>query len=244
MAAVLGDVMSVLECYDKGVCSGVKIDFGTGGLYYDRSQGPNWFNYYFEPVTIGNTSKAYFETDWPSKNGIPNLGDIANREQYASKITKYLKLKPEIAHEIDHFVATHFNNSFVIGIHYRGTDKDSEAPRVHYEKALAEVSKQAHLRNLQDYKIFVATDEHAFLEYMKTQHPGKILYNTDVQRSKNGKPLHLEQSSNQYENGKHALMDCILLSRTNLLIRTSSNFSLFSTYFNPKIPVIELNQRY
>src|SRR3990167_4909817 len=59
MFAVLGDVLSVLECYDTGFCSGVKIDFGTGGLYFDRQRGLNWFNYYFEPITLGVTNKSY-----------------------------------------------------------------------------------------------------------------------------------------------------------------------------------------
>ena len=43
---------------------------------------------------------------------------------------------------------------------------------------------------------------------------------------------------------ENALIDCILLSKTDLLIRTSSNFSLASTFFNPKLPVIELSKRH
>ena len=64
----------------------------------------------------------------------------------------------------------------MIGLHYRGTDKASEAPKVPYEQVQMEV------RQITDtlpedfpYKIFVATDEQAFLDFMIQHFPGKIV---------------------------------------------------------------------
>ncbi len=68
-----------------------------------------------------------------------------------------------------------------------------------------------------------------------------ITYST--QRSDDQTALHLKFSNN-YLHGEEAIIDCLLLSRGSVLIRTSSNLSLWSSYFNPSIPVIELSQRY
>ena len=62
------------------------------------------------------------------------------------------------------------------------------------------------------------------------------------QRSKDGKPVHYN-SEDPYRVGEEALIDCLLLSRTNLLVRTSSNLSLCARYFNPSIPSIEVSVR-
>lgn len=245
MFAELVDVLSVLECYDTGFCSGAKIDFGTGGVYFDQSKGPNWFNYYFSPLVLGNTQKTYFVVEIPSHNGLRNLEvEEPSRFKINYLIKKYVKIRPEIVFETNQFAETHFLNSFIIGIHYRGTDKGSEAPAVKYENVVDEVLKQIQLHHLERYKIFIATDEYDFLEYMKAQFPGKIVYLQGVERSKDGKPLHMGKDSGQYEQGKQALMDSVLLSKTDFLIRTSSNLSLFSTYLNPKLPVFELSKRY
>ncbi|MEI6790088.1 MAG: hypothetical protein WCK42_02780, partial [Myxococcaceae bacterium] len=74
--------------------------------------------------------------------------------------------------------------------------------------------------------------------------PHQVVYLPEVKRSKDGKPLHLGKQQGQYESGLDALMDCLVLSKTNLLIRTSSNLSRWSAYFNPDLPVIELNKRH
>ncbi len=62
-------------------------------------------------------------------------------------------------------------------------------------------------------------------------------------RSNDMAPLHLKLSNN-YLHGEEAFIDCLLLSKGDVLIRTSSNLSLWSTYFNPIMPVIALNARY
>lgn len=82
------------------------------------------------------------------------------------------------------------------------------------------------------YKIFVASDEMNFFQYLNAEFPGKIFAYDNT-----------EKYRGSYSAGETALIDCVLLSRCNLLIKTSSNLSLASTYFNPEIRVIELNER-
>jgi hypothetical protein len=176
--------------------------------------------------------------------GVPRL--FSPEEAYML-IQKHIQIKPHVTKRVEDFVNANFGNCFVIGLHYRGTDKIVHAPRVAYEEVIKVVqTKVASLAQslAQEYKIFVATDEQAFIDFIMTAFPGKICYQTDVIRSTDDKPLHVNAKMNRYKLGEDALTDCLLLSKTDFLIRTSSNLSLWSTYFNPTIPVLELNQRY
>jgi hypothetical protein len=132
----------------------------------------------------------------------------------------------------------------MIGIHYRGTDKNSEAPRLPYEEVTKHLLESIDRLETDQYKIFVATDERAFLDYMISIFQDKVCWIKEVQHSTNNAPLHINGGDKRFLMGKYALMDCIILSKTNLLLRTSSNLSKVSTFFNPTLEVIELSQRY
>jgi hypothetical protein len=263
MFSDLDNVWAVLDCYHARICSAIKIDFGTTGAYYDRTRGPNWFNYYFLPVELGESKaektvmdwlrgypareKEFIKTDDPMRGYLaqhhPDTSDFS-RAEIAALWNKYVKLRPEIENEVSQIVHSNFDGSFVFGVHYRGTDKISEAPRVKYEKVAEAIKHQAAIRHLSHFKIFVATDEQGFIDYFQAEFPREVVYLSDTERSKDGKPLHLAKEQHQYKMGKAALLDSLLLSRVNLLIRTSSNLSRWSTYFNPELSVIELSRRH
>jgi len=57
-------------------------------------------------------------------------------------------------------------------------------------------------------------------------------------RSATNQVVHTGPNRNPYECGEASIIDCILLSQTNVLIRTASNLSECSRYFNPELPVI------
>ncbi len=64
----------------------------------------------------------------------------------------------------------------------------------------------------------------------------------EAHRSSGTAGVHLS-NRNQYKIGEESILDALLLSKCDLLVRTSSNLSLWSTYFNPDLPVILLNER-
>jgi hypothetical protein len=43
-----------------------------------------------------------------------------------------------------------------------------------------------------------------------------------------------------YRKGEDVLIDCLLLSRSDFLLRCQSNVGELATYFNPELPVIDL----
>lgn len=244
MFATCNQILGQIYLFESGMLpkvSGIEVNFKTNGSYYDPNLGPNWWTYYFDQLDIGSkihskisypTTDQYWEA-WKIRYNIP-------REIAARIIKKHIHVKPAILHKVNTFKKSFFKDLYIIGIHYRGNDKKTEAPRVNYKKVFKLVEKN--IPKDKEFCIFVATDEQQFLDSINKAYPGLVI-STDSQRSSNGKAVH-HLFHNSYETGEQALIDCLLLSRCSLLIRTSSNLSLWSTFFNPELPVVLLNNRY
>jgi len=239
-------VLFFLQEYERDKINGLHVDFAKTGLYYDEKMGLNWWEYYFEPIILGNENSSRRTTCIEEDTHIdPNSIEFSNSiEDNHELIVKYIRVKSHILSKVDCFIEDNFPGKFVIGIHYRGTDKlYYEAPRVDYSDVIKNINVVTEsIPEETDYKIFIATDEEAFLDFMLKRFPGRVCY-FEIKRSTDGQPLHLDQSRDPYQAGESALIDALVLSRSDFLIRTSSNLSLCSKYFNPQLPFIELSQR-
>lgn len=244
MFSTFSYVAGVLNEYEKNPYAGIEVNFKDHGLYYDPSHGQNWWEYYCEPIKLGNAKKGYikqFDT-YQYVYYAHFTEDNLSREEVYKLIQKYIKIKKHIQDKIDKFEHDNFVGHSIISVHYRGTDKSSEAPRVPYDKVIGSVYDYVKDKKLEDYRIFLATDEQEFVDHMQQIFPNKVI-TYDSKRSLDGKPVHLT-TPNNYQVGEEALIDCVLLSRGDILIRTSSNLSMWSAFFNPRIPVVLLNKRY
>jgi hypothetical protein len=241
-------VVGFLNWYERQVAedlaSGMKVWFEQG-LYFDHGVGPNWWEYYFEPILtagppgddvelIGDSPKALWATEAIS---------TISRERAGQLIRKYIKVKPHVQRKIDAFGEQFFERRYVAGVHYRGTDKGNEAPKVAYDVVEAAVRRAIAGRS--DAVIFVATDEQQCLDHLKKAFGAQVVC-IDALRSANYEPVHHVNggwaSTDRYALGEEALIDCILLSRSNVIIRTQSNLSSSAGNINPTVPIVDLNR--
>jgi hypothetical protein len=244
MFAAANQVLGHLCLYEKGnysTFSGISVDFGEIGLYYDPDYGPNWWNYYFEPICLGALSPS--EARCASR--AEAVAALAARRQtprseVAAIVEKFVHVKPFIMEKVDDFVDRYFRGLYILGVHYRGADK-VESPRLPYTHVIQQIEKNLPLDR--PYKIFIATDEALFLEAAQEKFRDQIIH-IEAHRSRDREGVHQSPSNPHYMVGEEALIDALLLSKCNLLIRTSSNLSLWSTYFNPHLPVVLLNRRF
>ena len=240
MFSHVASVLGLLAHYEswKSSYAGLKIDFADQGLYYDPIAGPNWWEYYFEPIQIGPTDHRCSNIIGPDEQsafaGVTEVG--MSRTRGYELISRYVKAKPHIRDKVELFVRENFAGSYVIGIHYRGTDKDHEAPRIPYETVEMKVRKEMEAVETGRCRLFVATDEQAFLDYLLALFPGTVTY-CDVARSTDGRPIYLGDENN-YKKGEEAVLDCLVLARCDCIIRTVSNLGLISTMFNPGMPEV------
>ena len=237
-------VLGLLEHYEQWASqyAGLRVDF-TQGLYSDARFGANWWDYYFEPIRIGSSDDAVISVISPFQGDLFTFrGERLSRNRGFEIIERYIRPKPHISDKVETYVREIFQDAFVIGIHYRGTDKYQEAPVVPYERVREAVLEAIRAAMPVRYKLFLATDEQAFLDYMLAEFPGVLTYRT-MFRSIDGNPTHWIDKSN-HDKGEDAVIDCILLSRVNVLIRTASNLSLCSTYINSNVPEIALSREW
>lgn len=233
------DVLSLCKSYEQGIYSGITVDFAKRGYYYEKSYGLNWWNYYCKPICCGVKKKQKIiegHDPW-------EIELRTSREEAWELIQKYIVIKEDILEEVDQFCRNYFQGDLVIGVHYRGTDKCTEAPRISYEMMVEQILDKIEKYDLEKCKIFLATDEEGFLDYMLSIFGNRLCFKEETIRSTDQKPTHYNQL-HPYQSGKDAIIDALILSRCDILIRTSSNLSRWSTYFNPGLPVYEVSQRY
>lgn len=236
-AAVLG----LLEHYERwsSIYAGIRVDFGTKGLYYDPVAGENWWQYYFEPIELGSERHSTVRPVTPVQHDELALRAVPRR--LASELVRrYVRVRPGILEKVETYAREHFGQSHMIGIHYRGTDKKRDLPLVPFEAVWSTVQGRIEAANGAPCRIFVATDEQAFLDFMLSRVPRGLLYR-DLVRSTDGTPVH-ERDGDNHAKGEGALIDCLLLARTSCLIRTASNLGLCATFFNPELPEIVLSR--
>lgn len=237
-AAVLG----LLDHYERWqrLYAGVRVRF-AGGLYLDPPFGDNWWEYYFEPVDI------------VTRDGVPRVVDrhyhdlcanrverTMSRDRGAALVERYIALKPDVRLIVDRYIADHWLSAYVIGVHYRGTDKAIDAPRVPYEQVESVVRDAMRASPMEECKIFLASDEQTFVHHMRDRFPNQLLFR-DMFRSTDGRPTDVVNADGNRQKGLDAVVDCLLLSKTHFLVRTASNLSLCSTLFNRRLPNVLIN---
>lgn len=241
MFSVWMDVLSMVHCYEKGLYDGIEVQFEKEGFYYDKAHGENWWTYYCEPIKIGNCNNVHHVMGDPP--GAPGWIDHKlTRHEARAYIEKYIRVKPYIMDIVSQYQIDNFSGNFVISIHYRGTDKFAhESREVPYQNVAKQVDRVIEEKAGERYRIFIATDEQGFLNYMVQRYGNIVCFNQEALRSSDGRPLHLNMKD-PYKQGLDTVIDALLLSRGHYLIRTTSNLSRWSTFFNPDLPVHELNQ--
>ena len=213
----------------------------------------SWLSYYFDSsddavwqeVTDTTSEQNIYEIN--AKEVLDRLSRLSfnfPRDMAHPLISEFVP-KQELAEAVKTFKQTHFGEAFVVGLHYRGTDKvegGQEAIRVNYESINETLDTITSLGFT--YHLFVATDEEALIRHLKAREDITISY-TNSLRSNSNWPVHFSEGQRSgYQLGFEAILDCLLLSECDFLLRTESNLSRTSEFFNPDMPSINLTREY
>ncbi|MEY4093425.1 MAG: hypothetical protein RLZZ53_624 [Acidobacteriota bacterium] len=240
-SGLFSEFTAVLGCihhYEqhRDIYSGLAVDFGVDGLYYDAGRGRNWWEYYFAPIRLGSADHARVRTVplWQHDAFAEGVEATLSRETAAGLVRSQIVLQPEIQQAVDDFIARRFVGAPVLGVHYRDTDKHEESAPVAIAQMIDAI-RAALGRHAGAPNIFVATDDAHALDAISSAFPGRVL-SADAERSRDGEPVH-KRPGDAYRKGFEACVDCGVLARCAQLVRTSSNLGLVATYFNPAMPV-------
>jgi hypothetical protein len=203
----------------------------------------DWLTEFFvcrRPFTVSEMEAAFHRkhiTDF-DELGFTITPDLTLAEAHDVFFAR-LAIAPDVLAEVDAFVANEFRGR-VLGLHYRGTDKDREAEPVSYG---AMTANAAELMAMRDFgTVFVTSDEAAFVTFVEESFPhARVVSRSDHERSRDGRAIHQDRSAGRSRIGYDALCNALLLSRCDMLLRTTSFLSAWSAIFNPAIPIRTLN---
>jgi hypothetical protein len=143
LGAEFSAVLGSLNLYETGNYAGLKIDFNSG-LYLDPNlSGSNWWEYFFEPIVLGDENHLNkHQFDLSETCVLSGVGYTMSRARNFELIQKYIHVKPEIQQQVDNYYQDNFDGCYMIGVHHRGTDKAMEVSLVPYENTLKILRKE------------------------------------------------------------------------------------------------------
>jgi len=240
MASVIG----FLDFLENNHANGTVVF--NEGVYLDKEYGINWWEYHFEPIVIGEMNSPNIIPVSSPSLAIYTATNMPP-ERFCELYHRYIKPKKHILDKVNEFVDKNFKDKFVIGVHYRGTDKQlTETNKITPQEVINLVLyqlSQLDLKEKSNLTIFIATDEQKFLDLAIKNIPN-VVYQENAKRISGKEPLILGQQKHSYQDSAYTVIDCLLLSKSNLLIRTNSNLSMTSMFINPTMQTVSLNHSF
>lgn len=254
------NVFSVLGALDW--CAGegcqLAVRFDTGA-YLDPSRGPNWWDYFFEPVSDADAMALPLDDRGAATTFSRFVADrvILDRARSAALIRAHLRLRPAVLEGVEHFWEQSVESRFAVGLHLRGTDKFVEQPRVDLDAVEGYVERLVHGRPPGSWRLFIASDEQSYLDWARGRFGAALVFQ-DAQRSADGHGLHKPVPAADWPHGPHAtrpyphyvapppyrigleaLRDALYLARCDVFLAAQSCLSYFAAAWNPRMPMIE-----
>lgn len=178
--------------------------------------------------------KYNYDPDWYEKQ----------RTKANKIVKKYITLKKNIQREIDDFCDHYLKGHNVLGIHMRGTDKGlaGSHPQINRKVKPKEYYPfiDKYISHNKGCKIFLATDQIQYVDILRKRYGDRVLAYGATRSDGVVNPFQ-QNDGNNYKKGKDVLIDCLLLSKSDFLLKCASAVGEFATYFNPTIRSIDLN---
>ena len=174
-------------------------------------------------------------------SGVP-----ATLAEARSLLSRHFDVPDALVKRSKAFIDAQFGSDFVVGLHYRGTDKHIEAARTTYEDAIASANRACQAlqaAGVSSVTIFVATDEERFAEHIIRSIPKvRVVMMDDALRSAGGESIHAVSSNDGLRKAEEAMMDALLLGESRLLIKTASTLSGWAPILGNAMPVVLLSK--
>lgn len=263
--AELHNVMTyiILTKFNEPIGKEIDVQWREEFFPYKNDINENGWNLFFEPIGYiakeKNIQGAEIIHDQNCLNKWLNYNNFYSYRMGMHKIlSQYIKIKQEILSEVDNYKNRYMNNIVCIGVHVRfsGAHTNEKPGIVTLDDYFSEINsliKSLH----KSYKIYLATDSQYVVNQFKQRYKDNLLYIDALRSEYNGEvhliyanpdywlshPQEFHAKKPGYKGGKDALMDCLLLSKCDYLIHTTSNVSDYATFFNPDIQSIFLPKK-
>lgn len=159
------------------------------------------------------------------------------RRKGRETVSRYVRVRPHILEKVDRFFAENLVRGHTLGVHLRGTDLHY-APPVSPAECFGPIER--YLGEHPDGRVFLATDQVQYVEVMRKRYGDLVRYR-DCLRSTDAKAPFNRPEGSPYQKGEDVLIDILLLSRCDFLIRGASNIPEMAIYFARDLPTLDLS---
>lgn len=233
-------LMGILDFYEKNGCFGVKVDFENTGYYYNPNFGANWWQQFFAPIDIKRkncTCEQKKVLDYEKTVFNLTARFTLSRKEASSLIKKYIHLRSSIVRKAKEFYRNHLSDSYGIGVHYEKSHAPTLQPDVSYDSICKRITKELKKEKVDDYKIFLYTDDTSFFEFLVKRFSNKI-----VALGALNNPLNLSTPEGRAAYAEEKLIACCLFTKMKSFYTTASRLGCFVSQLNPKLRYQELNK--
>ena len=172
---------------------------------------------------------------------------IRNLQKLHASYKKYFEplIKRDINLLIDSFIEKNFKGK-TLGIHVRSTDRKLDCM---FGEKWERLSALALVREVEEVEgeynnIFIATDYIEYRDSLIDRFGDKVCYYSSNISTSETDSIHHNSALDREKNMIEAFADALLLSRCDFLLRTMSNFTIFTLSVNPDLPFLDLSIKY
>lgn len=240
----------------------IDFNCSNSRYFYDAGKGEAVWDYYFEPVSpynypqirawqeagivseqvvhfISSAEAAYTHQHDPERLATFWAWQVpkdkkswmsAKRSLGRQYIQNYVCPKRHILQKVGDFTRNNFKAKLVIGIHIRGTDFTYAQP-IPVETYARELENLLGKNEQKDYQIFVATEQQQYLDFFIGRYGRKVVYLNVTRSDSHIAPFRFENVSG-YQKGEEVLLDTLLLSRCQHIIKGPAATGELALWFN------------
>lgn len=226
----------------RGQYSRFYFDYSENALYRDLRFGEqNYFNNYFEQdkSLLASPRKKFIDwtTDWALRRDAWHSMTGVFRDEVSGILRQHLRIKERILLKIDAIRQEKFEGRKILGLHKRGTDHHLHGELLGIDNYYSVVDQ-----HIDQYDcLYLATDEDDTLHSFKQRYKDKLIYVEDFYRSSDRNCVHEHNFADNYKKGEDVLIEAVLLSSVDLLLKTRSNITLFSILYNRDLPYKQID---
>jgi glycosyltransferase involved in cell wall biosynthesis len=238
---------------------GLSVDqMNDGEVIYENAVLPDYpFNEAREPLLTYVHAYRLYQTPW-----FRNF-----RRHYNRVYREHVRLRSDLAAEIDGFTSRLPEGGVLLGAHVRHPSHAIEQPGVamaHTESYVAALKAQIAEKGLErrgapDWRIFLATDQESVVRRFVAEFGDRACYFTDVERTREEEDARLMAGGSELQRvqgyqvqhlmaastdtwsadlARQVVRDAVMLSRCQSMLHVVSNVSTAVSYMNPDCELI------
>lgn len=239
--------------------------------FYNKKHGESIWEYFFEPVSLYTAKgvQSFLEkglidthaiytptatevmrmhhdederlaTFWAKKIPADKAQWLAQKRMLGREYVKnYIRVKQNILEKVNNFTATYFKAYYMVGVHIRGTDFAYASPtgiKTYFEEIDTILRQNSNKQCL----IFLATDQKQYVEAFKSKYRDKVLCTNAVRSENHIAPFRLT-FADAYQKGEDVLVDILILSKCNHVIKGAAAVGEMALWFNRNISISDFS---